>query len=147
MGYLEDAVKVFRLNIGFFPNSAFCYDSMSDAYIKTGENDLAIKCTEKAIELLPNDMDLSAGYKIKLEEILQTKLKEINKLQDRVEVLFLIISRIYAVLGLNENGVVCLKKSMQEGRMSEFGNFIRDWDLASLRGFKPYRELLNLEKE
>lgn len=79
---VEDAVKVFSLNIGFFPNSAFCYDSMSDAYIKTGENDLAIECMEKALELLPNDSDLSVGYKIKLEEIIQTKLEEIKKLQE-----------------------------------------------------------------
>ncbi len=79
---VEDAVKVFKLNIGVFPNSAFCYDSMSDSYIKTGENDLAIECMEKALELLPNDTDLSAGYKIQLEEILQKKLKEIKKLQE-----------------------------------------------------------------
>jgi putative tributyrin esterase len=77
---IEDAVKVFKLNIGFFPNSAFCYDSMSDGYIKAGENDLAIKCMEKALILLPNDTDLSAGYKIRLEEIIQKKLKEIKKL-------------------------------------------------------------------
>jgi len=79
---MEDAVKVFKLNIEFFPNSAFCYDSMSGAYIKTGENDLAVKSMEKALELLPNDIDLSAAYKIKLEEILQKKLKEIKKLQE-----------------------------------------------------------------
>lgn len=79
---VEDAIKVFNLNIGFFPNSAFCYDSMSDAYIKAGENDLAIECMEKALELLPNDTDMSAGYKIQLEEILQKKLKEIKKLQE-----------------------------------------------------------------
>ena len=77
---MEDAIKVFKLNIEFFPTSAFCYDSMSDGYIKTGENDLAIKCIEKALELLPNDPDLSAAYKIRLEEILQKKLKEIKKL-------------------------------------------------------------------
>jgi len=79
---LEDAVKVFKLNIEFFPNSAFCYDSMSDGYIKAGENDLAIGCMEKALELLPNDLDLSAAYKIKLEKIIQNKMKEIKKLQE-----------------------------------------------------------------
>jgi len=78
----EDAVKVFKLNIEFFPNSAFCYDSMSDGYIKTGENDLAIVSIEKALELLPNDITLSAAYKIQLSEILQKKLKEIKKLQE-----------------------------------------------------------------
>ncbi len=79
---VEDAVKVFKLNIGFFPNSAFCYDSMSDGYIKTGKNDLAIVSMEKALELLPNDITLSAAYKIQLSEILQKKLKEIKKLQE-----------------------------------------------------------------
>jgi S-formylglutathione hydrolase FrmB len=79
---LEDAVKVFKLNIEFFPNSAFCYDSMSDGYIKSAENDLAIGCMEKALVLLPNDTDLSDAYKIKFEEIIQNKLKEIKKLQE-----------------------------------------------------------------
>jgi putative tributyrin esterase len=79
---MEDAVKVFKLNIEFFPNSANCYDSMSDGYIKIGENDLAIECMEKALELLPNDIDLSAEYKIQLGEILQKKLKEIKKLHE-----------------------------------------------------------------
>jgi putative tributyrin esterase len=78
----EDAVKVFKLNIEFFPNSAFCYDSMSDGYIKTGENDLAIESLEKALELLPNDITLTAGYKIRLGEILQKKLEEVKKLQE-----------------------------------------------------------------
>jgi len=54
-------------------------------------------------------------------------------------------ARIYAILGEKENSVISLKKAMQEGRMSEHENFVFDWDLANLKDYKPYRDLLNMD--
>jgi hypothetical protein len=31
-----------------------------------------------------------------------------------------------------------------EGRISEHGYFIQDWDLAGLRDYEPYRKLIGL---
>jgi putative tributyrin esterase len=75
---LDDAIKVFKLNIEFFPKSAWCYDSMSDAYIKANDMDLALKCVKKAVELLPLDTTLNESHKNQLNDILPKKLKELK---------------------------------------------------------------------
>lgn len=76
---MEEAITVFNLNIEFFPNSTNCFDSISDAYIKTGDHDLAIQFIEKALELLPHDPYISDRGKIRFEENLGKKLKEIRE--------------------------------------------------------------------
>jgi TolB-like protein len=53
-------------------------------------------------------------------------------------------ARIYAILGDQEQAVDKLRQSMEEGRMSEQDCFVNDWDLASLKGYEPYRKLVNL---
>ncbi|NND08688.1 MAG: hypothetical protein HKN87_20125 [Saprospiraceae bacterium] len=51
--------------------------------------------------------------------------------------------RIHAILGEKEESVAQLAQSMKEGRSSmDHGNLIYAWDLASLKGFEPYDELV-----
>ena len=75
---LEDAIKVFKLNTEFFPKSSWCYDGMSDAYIKAGDMDLALKSVKKAVELLPLDTTINERRKNRLNEILLKKLKDLK---------------------------------------------------------------------
>lgn len=54
-------------------------------------------------------------------------------------------ARIHAILGEEELAVQVLKLSMEEGRISEHGTFVQDWDLAVLRNYPPYLELVGLK--
>lgn len=48
---VDDAVKVFKLNVEKNPDSAIAYDSLGRAYKMMGKNDLAIKCINKSAAL------------------------------------------------------------------------------------------------
>ncbi len=51
-------------------------------------------------------------------------------------------ARIYAILGMKEEAVEALRRAMREGKMNEFRSFDQDWDLAGLRDFPPYLDLI-----
>ncbi len=52
---IEQAIEVFKLNVEAFPQSANTYDSLGEAYLNAGNNELAIKNYEKAVELDPTN--------------------------------------------------------------------------------------------
>ena len=52
---LEEASRIFELIIEAFPNSSNAYDSLGEAQMKLGKNDLAIKNYRKSVELNPNN--------------------------------------------------------------------------------------------
>lgn len=52
---IEDAIKIFKLNISEFPNSANPYDSMGEAYYLNGNNVLALVNYKKSLELNPDN--------------------------------------------------------------------------------------------
>ncbi len=51
-GTAQDAIEIFKLNVDAYPNSANVYDSLADAYVAKGERELAIRFSEKALEML-----------------------------------------------------------------------------------------------
>lgn len=61
----EEAIAVFKLNIEAFPQSGNAYDSLGEAYLKSGDKNLAIKNYKKSVELDPKNEN---GKKV-LEEI------------------------------------------------------------------------------
>ncbi len=54
-GRLNDAIRLFRLNTIAYASSANTYDSLGDAYLANGQNELALRMSEKALEMLPKD--------------------------------------------------------------------------------------------
>jgi pimeloyl-ACP methyl ester carboxylesterase len=62
-GRTEDAIRLFRLNTIAYPRSANTYDSLADAYLANGQNELALRMSEKALELLPKDPSTEARKK------------------------------------------------------------------------------------
>ena len=50
-----NAIQIFNLNVSEYPNSGNVYDSLGDAYMKNGQNKLAIKNFEKSLELNPDN--------------------------------------------------------------------------------------------
>jgi Flp pilus assembly protein TadD len=51
----QAAIQVMKLNVKAYPNSPNTYDSLADAYLAAGDNDLARQATYKALEMLPAD--------------------------------------------------------------------------------------------
>ncbi len=52
---LSEAIDVFKFNVYAHPESANCYDSLGEVYMKTGDKELAIKNYEKSLELNPDN--------------------------------------------------------------------------------------------
>jgi len=51
----EQAIAILKLNVEFHPESANCYDSLGEAYMKSGNRKLAIKNYKKSLLLNPNN--------------------------------------------------------------------------------------------
>jgi len=52
---LTQAIAIFKLNVEAYPLSANVYDSLAEAYVLSGNKEMAIKFYEKSIELNPNN--------------------------------------------------------------------------------------------
>ncbi|MDO5987567.1 serine hydrolase [Flavivirga amylovorans] len=55
-GKVDEAVKVFKLNVEAFPKSSNVYDSYGEALMNSGKNDLAIENYKKSVEINPNNL-------------------------------------------------------------------------------------------
>ncbi len=54
-GRINQAIQLFRLNTLAYPLSANTFDSLGDAYLANGQNELALRSSERALELLAKD--------------------------------------------------------------------------------------------
>ena len=66
---VDDAIKIFQLNIEAYPDYANGYDSLAEAYAAKGEKSLAIKNYAKSLELDPNN----ANAVEKLNQLIKEK--------------------------------------------------------------------------
>ncbi|HKD58923.1 MAG TPA: tetratricopeptide repeat protein [Terracidiphilus sp.] len=64
----QEAMTIFKLNVSLYPDSGNVYDSLGEAYMKSGQKDLAIENYKKSLEKNPNN----ENAKDKLKE-LETK--------------------------------------------------------------------------
>ncbi len=51
----EEAIEIFKLNVSEHPKAWNVYDSLGEAYMKKGENELAIENYQKSLELNPSN--------------------------------------------------------------------------------------------
>jgi uncharacterized protein len=75
-GWMDDALKVFKTNIELYPQSANVYDSLAEAYEKSGKLELAKPNYEKAVQLgeRNNDPNLQV-YKTNFERVVEALQK------------------------------------------------------------------------
>jgi tetratricopeptide (TPR) repeat protein len=52
---LDEAITVFKANVELYPESFNVYDSLGEAYMLKGENDLAIEFYQKSLDVDPNN--------------------------------------------------------------------------------------------
>lgn len=77
---IPEAIKVFKLNVEAFPNSANVYDSLAEAYMKNGDNELAIKYYKKTLEMIPKDTKADKAF---LERLKKGALENLKKLEKK----------------------------------------------------------------
>jgi len=56
-GRYMEAIYVFRLNVGLYPNSSNVFYSLGEGYYRAGDRDKAVRCYEKALELDPANLE------------------------------------------------------------------------------------------
>ena len=62
----QEAIDLFKINVRMFPESWNVYDSLGEAYVVAGQNDLAIQNYEKSLQLNPkNEAGRAALAKLK----------------------------------------------------------------------------------
>ncbi|MCJ7581125.1 MAG: beta-lactamase family protein [Candidatus Aminicenantes bacterium] len=78
-GKVEEAIEIFKLNVETFPESANTYDSLSDAYIRNKDIELAIEAVKKTLEKIPQDTSRDKAFLDNLKNTAQEKLKQLEK--------------------------------------------------------------------
>jgi len=76
---MKEAIAIFKLNVEAYPNSANTYDSLAEAYMTNGDNDLAIKFYKKVLEAIPDDPRSDKDNLENLKKGALEKLKELEK--------------------------------------------------------------------
>lgn len=54
---VRDAIEIFKLNVEMFPEAFNPYDSLGEAYLRAGEQKLALENYKKSVELNPNNVN------------------------------------------------------------------------------------------
>ncbi|MFC2083589.1 prolyl oligopeptidase family serine peptidase [Bacteroidota bacterium] len=60
---IDEAIEIFKLNVSEYPDAWNPYDSLGEAYMISGDNDLAIKYYEKSLELNPDNTNATEKLK------------------------------------------------------------------------------------
>jgi tetratricopeptide (TPR) repeat protein len=53
--HLPEAIELFKLNVTLYPESSSVYDSLAEAYLKSGQKQLASDSFKKSLEKNPNN--------------------------------------------------------------------------------------------
>ncbi len=62
-GRVSDAIEIFKLNVEMFPQAANPYDSLGEAYVASGNKELAIANYRRALELKPANPSAAEALK------------------------------------------------------------------------------------
>ena len=77
-GQTSEALTVFRMNRDTYANSANTWDSYAEACMTAGDNEEAIKCFRKALELLETDTNINPQMR---EGIQQSATQNLERLE------------------------------------------------------------------
>jgi peptidylprolyl isomerase len=60
---VKEAIEILKLNVEAYPQSANVYDSLAEAYVFTGDRELAVQNYEKSLALDPSNMNAAMMLK------------------------------------------------------------------------------------
>ena len=80
-GRVTEAVEILKLNAEAFPDSANVYDSLAEAYMKSGDDGQAVLFYKKAIETAPRDKNPDKAF---LESLVKGAREKVEKLEKRI---------------------------------------------------------------
>ena len=60
---VKEAIEIFKLNVGTYPQSANAYDSLGEAYLINGDTESAIANYKKSLELDPRNTNATEVLK------------------------------------------------------------------------------------
>jgi tetratricopeptide (TPR) repeat protein len=83
-GRIAEAIQLFRLNTTAYPWSANTYDSLGDAYLANGQNELALRVSERALQLLEKS-PLSDAAKKAIRESAEQKIAKVKGSPEKKE--------------------------------------------------------------
>ena len=63
MKKIKDAIEIFKLNVEAYPQASNPYDSLGEAYMMSGDKELALKNYKKALELDPQNANAASIIK------------------------------------------------------------------------------------
>jgi tetratricopeptide (TPR) repeat protein len=78
-GRAEEAVTLFRMNAEAYPQSANCWDSLTEAYIAIGDTEHALECVNRVKETLPTDTNISDDLRQALEANIERYMEMIQQ--------------------------------------------------------------------
>ena len=78
-GDKKGAIAILKLNTSLYPDSPNVYDSLGDAYLADGQNDLARQNAERAIELLAHDTSDPEARRKGIRDSAEQKLKQLSQ--------------------------------------------------------------------
>jgi tetratricopeptide (TPR) repeat protein len=58
--HFPEAIAIFKFDTVLFPDTAYIYDDLADAYAKNGQKDLAIASYEKSLSIKPDNSSAKA---------------------------------------------------------------------------------------
>lgn len=77
-GDAKTGIDIFKLNAAAYPDSPNVYDSLSDAYLASGQTDLARQNAQKALELLSSDTKDPEQLRNNIKQSAEEKLKQLG---------------------------------------------------------------------
>ena len=78
-GDSQAALAVMKLNVKAYPNSPNTYDSLADAYLATGQKELARQASKKALELLASDTTDPQQLRDAIKASAEGRLKQLEE--------------------------------------------------------------------
>lgn len=76
----DAALEILKWNVELYPDSPNVYDSLADAYEATGQTELAIDYSKKALDMLEKLKDISEARRNTIKQSAEGKLKRLKKL-------------------------------------------------------------------
>jgi len=129
------AVHLYKTALRIAPDSATVYSNLGSAYFSMRRFPDAVDAYHKALSLDPNVFSHASTTGVLLQE---------QTVEDKARFHYY-MARIYAQMGMNDQALQCIRKSLEEG-FKDRQKFIDEPEFAALKGNPEFEELMKKEQ-